>query len=292
MAQNFFDYFPVAPKMRSWGIYATSFGTVRVPPHAAYPPVRHPDSHHLAWDQGRTLSEYQILYIHSGQGSFESANTKPKRVSAKTTFLLFPGVWHRYRPDPATGWTESWIELKGSYIDGLKRSGIIDPQHPLYRTHSALEVEDILEAALGLARLKPPGFTVRLGLMAAEILALLRWSSQPRHAARPRANQLISDAQALLARDVEGGLSLEQLARKLGIGYSYFRRKFKSQTGLSPNQYRLQIRHRRVKNLLLNTSLTIKEISQKLGYSSPFHLSQDFSRITGLPPDQWRQRQL
>ena len=50
------------------------------------------------------------------------------------------------------------------------------------------------------------------------------------------------------------------------------------------------MRHHRVKGLLLNSSQTVKEIAQELGYSSPFHLSQEFSRINGLSPHQWRQR--
>jgi AraC-like DNA-binding protein len=292
LARNFFDYFPVAPKLGSWGIYSTSFGTVHVPVGAPYPPPTegHPGSRHFDWDQGRVLAEYQILYIRKGRGLFESRVTKPRTITDHTAFILFPGVWHRYRPDPGTGWTESWIEFKGPYVDRLKRDGVIDPRHPVYRTHSGVEIEQAFETAAGLARIKPPGFTVRLGLLAAEVLALLRWSSHPRHATLRRMDQVISESQALLAGDLEGKLSLEQIARQLGVGYSYFRRKFKAQTGLSPKQYRIEIRHHRVKNLLLNSNLTLKEIAEELGYSSPFHLSQEFSRITGTSPQLWRKR--
>jgi AraC-like DNA-binding protein len=290
MPRDFFDYFPVSPKLRSWGIYSTSFGTVRVPVGSAYPPARHPGSHRLEWDRGRVLSEYQILYIHKGQGLFESSLTKPRTITGRTAFILFPGIWHRYRPDPEIGWTESWIEFKGSYVDELKRARIIDPKHPVYTTHSGVEIEQAFESAAALARIKPPGFTVRLGLLATEVLALLRWSSRPRRATLRRMDQVISESQAMLAGDLTEKLSLEEIARRLGVGYSYFRRKFKNQTGLSPKQYRIEIRHHRVKNLLLNTSLTLKEISQDLGYSSPFHLSQEFSRIAGVSPQQWRQR--
>ena len=291
MPPDFFDYFPVAPKLRSWGIYSTSFGTVRVPAGAVYPPARHPGTHHFAWEQGRVLSEYQVLYIHDGHGVFESALTKPCPIAGETAFLLFPDVWHRYQPDPGTGWKESWIEFKGPYVDGLAQAGAIDPKHPVFKTHSGVEIEQVFEAAASLARMKPPGFTVRLGLLAADILALLRWSSHPRQATLQRMDQVISKSQAVLAGDLEGRLSLEQVARKVGVSYSYFRRKFKRQTGLSPKQYRIQIRHHRVKNLLLNTSLTVKEISQNLIYSSPFHLSQEFSRMTGVSPQQWRKGQ-
>jgi AraC-like DNA-binding protein len=288
--RNYFDYFPVAPQLQPWGIYSTSFGTVRVPPGSAYPPARHPGRHQLAWERGRTLTEYQILFIQKGAGEFESAHTRPRAIAGGMAFLIFPGVWHRYRPDPASGWIESWIEVKGTFLDRLRRAGVIDPRRPVYATPPVLELEQLFETAATLARIKPPGFTVRLGLLAAEMLALLRWGPRSRGTAPRRIDALISESQALLAEDFAEKLSLEQIARRLGLGYSYFRRKFKAQTGFSPKQYRLEMRHHRAKNLLLNSGLTVKEISGQLGYSSPFHLSQEFSRRAGLSPQRWRKR--
>jgi AraC-like DNA-binding protein len=287
---NYFDYFPAAPQIQPWGIHSTSFGTVRVPPGSAYPPARHPGRHQLAWDRGRTLAEYQVLFIHKGAGVFETARTRAQAIAGGMAFLLFPGVWHRYRPDPATGWTESWLEVRGPLLDRLRRAGVIDPRRPVFATPPVLEVEQLFETAATLARIKPPGFTVRLGLLAAEILALLRWGPRSRQSAPQRIDTLISESQALLAGDLAGKLSLEQIARKLGLGYSYFRRKFKAQTGFSPKQYRMEMRHHRAKNLLLNSGLTVKEISEQLGYSSPFHLSQEFSRLAGVSPQAWRRR--
>ncbi len=288
--RNYFDYFPVSPRLEPWEIYSTSFGRVHVPPGTPYPPARHPERHALAWKKGRTLAEYQILFIHKGAGEFESAHTKARAIAGGMAFVLFPGEWHRYRPDPAVGWTESWLEVRGPYLDRLRRTGVIDPRHPVHATPAALEIEQIFDSAATLARIKPPGFTVRLGLLAAQILALLRWSPRSQRATPRRIDELISESQALLANDLEEKESLEQIARKLGLGYSYFRRRFKAQTGLSPKQYRIEMRHHRVKNLLLNSGLTVKEISEQLGYSSPFHLSQEFSRIAGMSPQKWRRR--
>jgi AraC-like DNA-binding protein len=289
--RNYFDYFPVASRLQPWGIYSTSYGTVHVPPGTVYPPARHPAGHELGWERGRTLGEYQVLFIHKGAGEFESAQTKVRAIAGGMAFVLFPGVWHRYRPDPAVGWTESWIEVRGPYLDQLRRGGVIDPRRAVYETPAALEVEQLFETAATLARIKPPGFTVRIGLLAAQILALLKWSPRSRRTATPRRiDELISESQALLAGDLEEKQSLEQIASKLGIGYSYFRRRFKAQTGLSPKQYRIEMRHHRTKNLLLSSGLTVKEISERLGYSSPFHLSQEFSRLAGMSPQKWRRR--
>jgi AraC-like DNA-binding protein len=287
-AQNFFDYFPVSSKMTAWGIYATSFGHVRVPANTPYPPDRHPLGHHFAWEKGRTLNEYQILYIHEGRGTFESSQTDAKKVTAGMAFLLFPGVWHRYRPIAATGWTESWIEVGGSYLDQLVAKGLIDPKNPVYRVRLMREVQEQLDNAHYLARTKPPAFPVQLGLIAVQILTLFRSSPQRRKAPPRRMEGLVSEAQALLGQNLEASLTAEQIAQKLGIGYSYFRREFKRQTGFSPKQYRIEIRHRRAKDMLRNSSMTVKEISERLGYHSPYHLSFDFVQRSGVPPTHWR----
>jgi AraC-like DNA-binding protein len=288
MAQNFYAYFPVAPKDRVWSLHATSFGRVRVLPNTPYPPSAHPEDHHFNWEKGRTLQDYQLLYIHKGEGTFEAASVERRKLTRSSLFLLFPGVWHRYRPDTSTGWTESWIELNGPYMDQLRSVGMIDPKNPIYQIEAIDEIEALFDTARHWVRAKSPGFSIRLALLAVQILTLLRTGSPRQQAIPRRIEHLVSESQALLAHGLDQNISAEQIARKLGIGYSYFRREFKRQTGFSPKQYRIEIRHRRTRDLLQGTSLTIKEIAERLSYHSPYHLSIDFSKRAGLSPSKWR----
>jgi AraC-like DNA-binding protein len=286
--QNYFDYFPVSPQIRAWGLHATSFGQSQVPPKTRYPMGGHPEGHHFAWKQGRTLQDYQMIYIRKGKGTFESSASKPRNIGPGMIFILFPGIWHRYRPDFATGWTESWIELNGPNMDQMQKRGIIKPQEPVCRIRAVEEVEALLDSAHRLTRMKPPLFSVRIACLAVEILTLLRPGSGRHRTAPNRMESLISKAQGLLAQNLDRNISGEQIALDFGIAYSHFRREFKRQTGFSPKQYRIEIRYRRVKDLLRNSSLTIKEISERLGYDSAYHLSFDFSKRSGMPPTKWR----
>jgi hypothetical protein len=90
-----------------WECTATSVGYERVQRGSPYPPRRHPVDHHFDWNHGRILSAYQLVYVTEGQGAFES-EVPPKchRIEAGAVMTLFPGVWHRYAPDPKTGWVE------------------------------------------------------------------------------------------------------------------------------------------------------------------------------------------
>ena len=112
--RNYFVYLPQQPPGAIWGCTATSVGFARVRPRGKYPPTKHPADHHFEWARGRVLQSYQILFISEGAGLFESEYTRdPQVVESGTVLILFPGVWHRYAPDSAVGWTEHWLECQG-----------------------------------------------------------------------------------------------------------------------------------------------------------------------------------
>ena len=290
MSHDFFDYFPAAEQHQRWGIYATSFGHVAVEAGAAYPPAQHPKSHDIGWENGRVLHEYQVLYISEGRGYFESASSPLVSVETGALFLLFPGVWHRYRPDPASGWTEYWIELQGTQIDELRRAGVLDPRQPVNRVGEVPEIMAAFTAAERLASAKSPGFQVRLGLLGLQILTQLVWPVAAPGSPTQRIERIVQEALNLLGSNLEQPLSPEAIARELHVGYSYFRRAFKTQTGFSPKRYRLEVRLRRARDFLRNSDLTVKEIAERLGYDSPYHFSTDFKNRTHTAPTTWRRQ--
>lgn len=42
--------------------------------------------------------------------------------------ILFPGQWHTYSPDTATGWNEYYIGFEGNFIDQLIKNGFLSKQ--------------------------------------------------------------------------------------------------------------------------------------------------------------------
>jgi AraC-like ligand binding domain len=70
--------------------------------------------------------------VTEGQGTFESdASPKCHRIEAGAVMTLFPGVWHRYAPDPKTGWVEQWIECCGSAFDRARNANLLRPEQPV-----------------------------------------------------------------------------------------------------------------------------------------------------------------
>lgn len=83
-------------------------------------------------------------------------------------------------------------------------------------------------------------------------------------------------------------LSLESLATEFFLSKYYLCRSFKEVTGYGINEYIHIHRIKRAKQLLEETSLSISEISQALGYESLTHFEKIFKTYMTLSPLKYR----
>ncbi len=79
------------------------------------------------------------------------------------------------------------------------------------------------------------------------------------------------------------------ISEKLGYDYTYLSNTFSEVKGITIQQYIIQNKIERVKELLLYDELTLTEIAWKLEYSSVAHLSNQFKKITGLTPTYFKE---
>ncbi len=76
----------------------------------------------------------------------------------------------------------------------------------------------------------------------------------------------------------------EHISKKLGYDYTYLANSFSEVKGMTIQQFIIQNKIEKVKELLLYDELSLTEISYKLNYSSAAHLSNQFKKVTGLSP--------
>jgi YesN/AraC family two-component response regulator len=79
------------------------------------------------------------------------------------------------------------------------------------------------------------------------------------------------------------------LSEKLQADYNYLSSLFSSIEGITIEKYVILQRIERAKELLAYNELSLNEIADQLCYSSVQHLSQQFKKITGLTPSQYKQ---
>jgi AraC-like DNA-binding protein len=80
----------------------------------------------------------------------------------------------------------------------------------------------------------------------------------------------------------------DHLSETLKYDYTYLSNIFSEVQGITIQQYIIQHKIEKVKELLLYDELTLTEIAYKLHYSSVAHLSNQFKKVTGLAPSYFK----
>lgn len=82
----------------------------------------------------------------------------------------------------------------------------------------------------------------------------------------------------------------QTLAEITNYSYDRFRHIFRHAMGISPQKYIFDKRMETAKRMLSSTSLSVTEIAQKCGFTSPSLFSKQFKEKTDLSPSQFRKQ--
>jgi len=81
-----------------------------------------------------------------------------------------------------------------------------------------------------------------------------------------------------------------ELAAEAGLEERTFQRRFKAATGMTPIEYSQHLRVGKARELLEFTRRTVDQIAWAVGYEDAAAFRKLFHRITGLSPNDYRQR--
>jgi AraC-like DNA-binding protein len=289
--KNYFRYFPVSPRTRIWGCEIGAIGRTRIPAGAPYPLARHPDDHHFQWERGRILESLQIVFIPEGSGVLETGRPgATTRVLAGDVFLVFPNVWHRFAPDPASGWTEHWVECRGRAFDAALEAGVAGPSRPVIKFADPAELMRIFDRLHILSAGTRGGGHEAAATLALHLLSLVGEASTRHRGGGVSVAERLECARRLLMESCDRPFDARAVAAAVGLGGSHFRQAFRRVSGVGPRAFHAEARLRRAADLLANTELSAKEIAETLGFSSAFHFSNAFKRGRGVAPSVWRSR--
>jgi hypothetical protein len=93
----------------------------------------------------------------------------------------------------------------------------------------------------------------------------------------------------------EGGIQSSEMSGALSDaipGYEGLRHRFRRHFGISPREMLLRSRMSLARHLLLETSLSIKEIAAEVGYPRQHEFWRAFHKTTGVSPSRWRENPL
>lgn len=283
-----FKYLIVNDMDWKYGLWVNTVGFQSIQPNSPYPLRDHPSGYFFNTQKGRVLREYQFVYITKGRGVFASENTPEKPLCRGRLIVLFPGQWHTYHPYRQTGWNEYYIGFEGPVIDNLMKNGFLSKDNQVLEVGLNEELVSLFSRALEIAEADKISSQQYLAGIVLHMMGMILSVSKNKIFEIGDIDQKIEQAKIIMNENVFNNIDPEELAMRLNISYSWFRKVFRDYTGYAPAKYFQELKLRKAKQLLLSTSQSVKEISFMLAYKSTEHFFASFKKRTGFTPLEYR----
>ena len=297
--ENYFRYIPVRQRDVQWGLYVTGAGCGFIPPGQPYPPKSHPESVSLSLGNRPHAAGIPGDLHHRGGGPFRVGPHRRQANLPGTIILLFPGVWHRYRPQPETGWQEYWVSFNGEVMDRLVEQKFFSPDQAVIATGLQDVILAPYQSLLGRLRGEQTGFPHLIAADTQEILAAVSAAAEcepaeliaqgPQDVVAVK-DRMVAETMRLIWEQSQGPMTVDHLSRQLPITRASLERRFRAAVGHGIHDEIVRCRLERAKRLLVGTDLSLKEVASAAGFISADNLGRTFRRAEGTTPLKYRRR--
>ena len=282
---NKIHYCPISPIQRQFGLYVTGAGHELTKPGEPYPHEYHSSDYYFTWRNGRALAdwEYQLLYIREGKGTIQFKRGKSIAIGGGTIIILHPGEWHRYRPDPETGWSEAYIGIGGEFLERMFAAPFFRHPPTLIQLEPDGRFDHDLIALVDEIQANSVEHPYTLAMKTMALVASLFERPANLHG-KAAYNVVIRRANLHIAHHLGEVVDFPALAHQYGMGYSLFRKCFQSYNGMAPLEYQIALRMRRAMHLLASSNVPIAQIAEETGFQSSSYFSKFFRKRLGTSP--------
>lgn len=164
------------------------------------------------------------------------------------------------------------------------------PMEPLsFVPRNARHLQELFEKLHDAWLFREPGYYPRCMALVYRIVASIQQQNDG-YLPSSRQDVLKRSASYLEQHCFDPDFDYEELARRSGVSYSYYKRIFIARYGVPPSRYILSLKMNRARALLLSTPYSVGQIAALLGYEDPAYFSRQFRAETGSSPLQFRQR--
>ena len=287
-----YKYLVNSDKDQMWGITVDTVGSETVPPgYEVYPPrVGHPSGFYFDVGKGRVLESYQLLYITSGRGGLLRASARTHRDRGRGHDPPAPQPLAQLHARPRNGMARVLIGFRGPNVDARFRNDFFADDLELFRVGVREEMVDLYDKAREVAEDERSSYQQYLAGIANLLLGMAMYYHANHQFVSQEVVGQIDRARRIMREEYSTGISPGEVARRVNMSYSWFRKMFRDYTNLSPARYMQQLRLQEACRLLSGTSLSIKEIAFRVNCVDASYFSNLFRRHLRMTPVEYRNR--
>lgn len=236
----------------------------------------------------RECSEFWVIeYISSGMGSIE-INGKVYYPQKGDVYLLPSGSRHCYYSNAKEPWIKTFVNFRGAVADGLASAyhlkGIVlfpgveqAVAERFFQIYTMMQNRNLEDAYV----------IFKTEILIHEIFHIL--------GQKIKSSIGISDEMKkikdYLETHVSVSVTIDELSALIYRSPDYLIRHFREEFGMTPYKYFIEKKMEAAKTMLRDTSLSVKEIGELVGYEDAHYFSNVFRKESGIPPLQYRKHQ-
>ena len=224
---------------------------------------------------------HAIHFVVSGYGYFNG-----QRLGRGEGFVFLRDELVDYYPDEHDPWAYYFLHISGESV----RTTPCLNRPTLY---FQFDVNDLFERTVDLILSSNDRFKHDPAFSAACMRLLLSVSMQEPKSTPQYTYPLryVTETKRYIENHYDKGITIEEIAASLGISRAYLRNVFFEEEGISPQDFLMQVRLKRAKDLLARHDISISESAFSVGYRDVSQFSRMFKKAVGLSPSEYREQQ-
>lgn len=233
---------------------------------------------------------YLIHYCLSGKGEYH-VNNKIYHVEAGDAFLIMPHVVTYYQADEKDPWTYAWVGFDGKKAKLYLERCHLDKHNLVVHCEYIDEVRETFISMLAHYKLSYSNEMFIQGEFFHFLSYLMKSANLVYHEdSQEYGNAYVQKALEYIQNNYQNVISVQEIADYLSINRSYLTTLFKQHLHLSAQEFIKRYRMNQAEDLLVNTDLTINQISFSCGYGNQLSFSKAFRQNHNISPKEYRKQ--
>lgn len=221
-------------------------------------------------------------YIMKGSGTLHIGG-KTYHPQAGDIYILPEFGRHEYYTDPKEPWTKIFFNVRGTGVSSMLNTFEMKNK---FLFSNCEEFYPIFEQMFSKTQENIP--TEQIMVECCELFVRLLFSLYNKI---KTADGMLEEAQRVktfIENNVEREVSMKEIADSIYRSKDYTNKLFKRYYNVTPYAYHLNLRIEKAKALLQHTTMSVRQISEKLGYKNGKCFSKQFQYMTGMTASYYR----
>ncbi|WP_312645221.1 AraC family transcriptional regulator [Hydrogenoanaerobacterium sp.] len=228
---------------------------------------------------------YLIHYVTAGKGTYK-VNNNIYEVHAGMMFAVFESSVVSYSADEKDPWEYYWVGFNGADAERLVKLSPLRKEAPVLNAKG----NDVFQSALldiyrnaGSGPADEARMVGYLYLFLSHLIALSAGNAKYSSSSAV----YVENALKFIRYNYSNKIDICDIAKNIGVSRSHLYRIFVRHLSMSPNEYLAKFRINEACALLRNSSLSIGEIANSVGFDDQLYFSRVFKKYKGVAPSRY-----